>query len=307
MPLISIIMNVRNGATFLREALASVMAQTFADWELIVWDDCSTDESAKIVSEFEDSRIRYFLSSEETPLGAARDRAIRQAAGEWLAFLDQDDVWLPHKLEQQVALIDNGVGIIYGRTVLFDSRRGDLRDYDYAHEFEALPEGEIFVELFRHACFIAMSSAVLRHSAVAETGGIPDRIQVVPDYYFYVAIARRHRARAVQSVVTRYRVHTASMSASRAHRLRLHQEPLSIVKQWADDLDPRLSAYRSMTYSTSLAVEEMRSSKTALVGLKRLLADGSVFWLVSRPFVRAWRATRRRLRRPYWRRVKGDS
>ena len=71
-----------------------------------------------------------------------------QAAGEWLAFLDQDDIWLPHKLEQQMALAAGGVGIIYGRAVLFDSRRGNLRDYDYAHEFEPLPEGDIFAELF---------------------------------------------------------------------------------------------------------------------------------------------------------------
>ena len=300
MPLVSIIMNVRNGAAFLREALDSVLAQSFADWELIVWDDCSTDESASIVRQYHDDRVRYFLSPDETPLGAARDGAMRQARGEWLAFLDQDDVWLPHKLEKQVGLIDDGVGIIYGRTVLFDSRRGDVRDYDYFHEFQSLPEGDIFAELFRHACFIAMSSAVLRRSAVVEIGGVPDTIQIVPDYYLYVAIARRYHARAVQKVVCRYRLHPASMSSSRSNRLRLHAEPLSIVKQWTDSLDPRLSAYRLMTYSTFLAVEEMRSAQTALTGLKRLLADGSVLWLISRPFVRIWRAIRRRVRRPYW-------
>ncbi|MGA7461884.1 MAG: glycosyltransferase [Candidatus Korobacteraceae bacterium] len=300
MPLVSIIMNVRNGAAFLREALDSVMAQTFADWELIVWDDCSTDDSANIVSQYHDDRIRYFLSPDETPLGTARDRAICQARGEWLAFLDQDDVWLPHKLEKQMALIDDGIGIIYGRTVFFDSRRGNVCDYDYFHEFEALPEGDIFAELFRHACFIAMSSAVLRRSAVSDIGGVPDTIQVVPDYYLYAAIARHYHARAVQDIVCRYRLHPGSMSSSRRHRLRLHEEPLSIVKQWADCLDPRVSKYRRMTYSTSLALEEIRSTQTALAGMKRLVVDGSMLWLISRPFVTIWRAMRRRLRRPYW-------
>ena len=85
MPLVSVIMNVRNGASFLREALDSVLAQTFVDWELIVWDDCSTDNSAQIVSQYRDPRIRYFLSPEDTPLGKARDSAIRRASGEWLA------------------------------------------------------------------------------------------------------------------------------------------------------------------------------------------------------------------------------
>jgi hypothetical protein len=301
MPLVSVIMNVHNGAAYLHDALDSVMAQTFRDWELIVWDDRSTDASAGIVGEYRDPRVRYFLSPEETPLGKAREHAIREATGEWLAFLDQDDIWLPRKLEQQMALAtDDGVGIIYGRAVLFDSRRGNLRDYDYAHEFEPLPEGDIFVHLFREACFIAMSSAALRRSAVEEAGGIPEPIQVVPDYYLYVAVAQRYRARAVQDVVCRYRLHPGSMSASRSHRLRLHVEPIAIIDRWAGKVDPRVAAYRRMTHATALALEEMRQAGTVARGLRRLLREGSVLWLSGRPFVWAWRAIRRRLRRPYW-------
>jgi len=300
MPPVSIILNIRNGAAFLREALDSVMAQSFVDWELIAWDDRSSDDSANIVAEYADPRIRYFLSPEETPLGPARDVAMRQACGEWLAFLDQDDIWLPRKLEKQVALAAAGVGIIYGRTVLFNSRHGNLRDYDYAHEFQPLPEGEIFPQLFRDACFIAMSSVLLRRSAVEEVGGIPESIYVVPDYYLYVAIARRYQARALQEVVCRYRMHSGSMTASREHRLRLQSEPLAMLNQWADQLPPRLAAYRRMTYSTALALEEMRDRSTARKGLRRLFADGSLLWLSSRPFVRAWRSIRRRLQRACW-------
>ena len=123
MPLVSVIINVRNGAPQLREAIDSVLAQTFADWELVLWDDCSTDNSAKIIAQYGDPRIRYHLSPDDTPLGEARNRAIAHAAGEWLAFLDQDDIWLPRKLEKQLARAAPDVAIIYGRTVLFDSRR----------------------------------------------------------------------------------------------------------------------------------------------------------------------------------------
>lgn len=302
MPPVSIILNIRNGAAFLGEALDSVMVQTFSDWELIAWDDRSSDDSAKIVAGYRDSRIRYFLSPDETSLGRARDSAIRQANGEWLAFLDQDDVWLPRKLEKQMALAADRVGIIYGRAVMFDSRRGNLRDYDYTHEFQPLPEGDIFAQLFSHACFIAMSSAVLRRAAVDEVGGIPESIQLVPDYYLYTAVGRRWQARAVQEVVCRYRVHPGSMTASRELRLRLHSEPLQIVNQWEAELDSRIAAYRRMTYSTALALEEMRGLRTATAGLKRLLTDGSLRWLISRPFVQAWRRLHRRLRRPHWQR-----
>lgn len=294
---VSIIMNVRNGASFLRQALDSVMAQAFEDWELIVWDDRSTDDSSRIIAEYHDQRIRYFLSPEETPLGEARNSAIRQAKGEWLAFLDQDDVWLPRKLQQQMALADNHTGIIYGRAIQFYPS-GEERDYDYAHEFQPLPEGDIFTQLFTDSCFIAMSSAALRRSAVEEVGPIPATIRTVPDYYLYVAVARRHPARAVQGAVCRYRMHAGSMS--RTDRQRLHEEPLLIINQWADRLDPRIVAYRRMTYSTVLAVEEMRRLKTARTGFVRMLTHGSVLWLMSRPLVRSWRALRRKLRRPYW-------
>src|SRR5690242_13304217 len=101
MPQVSVIINVRDGASTLRAALDSVLGQTFRDWELIVWDDCSSDDSGSIVAGYRDPRIRYILSPEPVSLGRARQLAIEQASGEWIAFLDQDDIWLPRKLELQ--------------------------------------------------------------------------------------------------------------------------------------------------------------------------------------------------------------
>ena len=297
MPLVSIIMNVRNGAAFLREAMDCVMAQTFTDWELIVWDDCSDDDSARIIAEYQDPRVRYFLSPEETPLGKARDNAIRQATGKWLAFLDQDDLWISTKLEKQMALEDGRVGIIYGRAVLFWPS-GRKRDYDQAHEFTPLPEGDIFNELFRSACFIAMSSAVLRRSAVEEIGGIPETVEITPDYYLYIAIARRYPARAVQEVVCWYRMHGGNLSQE--SRRKVHQEALVMIDQWGEYLDPRIAAYRRGTNATALALQEIRNLASAGAGIRRLFCEGSVTWLLSRPFVHAWRRMRRRLRRPCW-------
>src|SRR5262249_18441122 len=131
-PPISVIMNVRNGEPYLQEAIDSARAQTWTDWEMIVWDDCSTDGTSDIVARYEDSRIRYYLAPEETPLGPARDQAIRQARGEWLAFLDQDDVWTSDKLVSQLALLDapggESVALLYGRTVMFDEHG---REWDF--------------------------------------------------------------------------------------------------------------------------------------------------------------------------------
>jgi glycosyltransferase involved in cell wall biosynthesis len=297
MPSVSVIMNVRNGAAFLREAVDSVMAQTFTDWELIAWDDRSTDDSARIIAAYKDPRIRYFLSTEETSLGSARQNAMRQAKGEWLAFLDQDDLWTAAKLEKQMALAGEGVGIIYGRAVLVwpDGRK---RDYDQAHEFTPLPEGDIFSELFRSACFIAMSSAVLRRSAVEETGGVPQWVELTPDYCLYVAVARRYQARALQEVVCWYRMHDSNLWQE--SRRKIHQEGLSMIDQWASSLDQTVATYRRQTHATGLALEEMRQASSMKSGIRRLFSEGSVTWLLSRPFVHVFRRARRRVQRPLW-------
>ena len=295
---VSIIMNVRNGESTLRAAIESALAQTYRDWELIVWDDHSTDDSAHVATSFTDSRIRYFLSPEETSLGQARDLAIRQANGEWLAFLDQDDIWLPTKLELQVALADSPeVGLVYGRTVCFTAG-GAERDYDHFHEFGALPEGDILAELLGRGCFIAMSSALIRSSAVTELGGIPVSIRITPDYYLYVGICRMHQARAVQEVVCRYRVHPGNMT--RTYRRESLEETLWLIESCREDLPPDQFSRRHASLSAALALEELRHRKTMRQGALRLASEGSVVWLAGRPFVYFWRTVRRRMRRPRW-------
>ena len=306
MPLISVIMNVRNGAQTLREAIDCVLAQTSQDWELIVWDDRSTDNSAAIAAEYRDPRIRYYLAPQDVPLGKARADAIRQAAGEWIAFLDQDDLWLPHKLESQLALAqnDDDVGLIYGRTVRFYPS-GFERDYDHAHEYTPLPEGDIFSQLFTDSCFIAMSSAMFRYSAIASVGGIPNEIRIIPDYYLYVAVARRYHTRAVQEVVCRYRMHADSMSHTAA--LEMHHEVLWLIDRWASQLDPQTVADCRKRHFTAIALEEMRSRTTVGHGIVRLLTQGSLASQLVRPFAFLFHVSRRNLQPPVWRRLSSKS
>src|SRR5271165_123960 len=298
MPSVSIIVNVCNGAATLREALQSALGQTCTDWEMIVWDDRSTDESAAIVSTIADPRIRYFLAPQQIPLGQARDAAIREARGEWLAFLDQDDIWLPNKLEQQLALDTSAsVGLIYGRTVDFDPD-GSERDHDYFHEFTRLPEGDISQELLGRGCFIAMSSALVRRSEVLAIGNIPDEIGITPDYFLYVAVGSRCEARAVQDVVSRCRVHPGRMTTT--YRRESTEETLWLVGRFREQVPLNVYRDRCKHTATVLAVEELRHRGTIVKGIGRLVKHGSVAWLVGRPFVHVWRRLRRKLRRPYW-------
>lgn len=100
--LVSIIMPSWNTAEFIGESIQSVINQTYKNWELIIVDDCSTDNTDEIVDDFLDKRIKYLKNDKNRGAAFARNRALRQAKGEWIAFLDSDDLWKPEKLEHQL-------------------------------------------------------------------------------------------------------------------------------------------------------------------------------------------------------------
>jgi len=114
--LISVIINCFNGEKYLREALDSVVIQTYKNWEIIFWDNQSTDISAKIFKSYKDSRLKYYLAPTHTKiLYEARNYALKKTTGDFIAFLDVDDYWLSDKLEKQIPLFnDPKVGLVYG-------------------------------------------------------------------------------------------------------------------------------------------------------------------------------------------------
>lgn len=100
--LVSVIMPSWNTGRYIAESIQSVLTQTYQNWELLIVDDASTDNTDEIVASFQDKRIRYFKNKKNLGAALTRNRAIREAKGEWIAFLDSDDLWMPNKLEYQL-------------------------------------------------------------------------------------------------------------------------------------------------------------------------------------------------------------
>lgn len=102
--LVSIITPSYNTAKFIGETIRSVQAQTYPNWEMIIVDDCSTDNTDEVVAEYQkaDERIRYFKNEKNSGAAVSRNKALREAKGRWMAFLDSDDLWVPEKLEKQL-------------------------------------------------------------------------------------------------------------------------------------------------------------------------------------------------------------
>lgn len=131
-PLVSVIMPAYNAEKTLAAAVRSVREQTVADWELLLLDDCSADATAALAQRLaaEDARIRALPNGENLGAAKTRNRALSLARGEWIAFLDSDDLWRPEKLEKQLVLAhQTGAKLLYTSYCLFSEETGLRRDY----------------------------------------------------------------------------------------------------------------------------------------------------------------------------------
>ena len=120
--LVSIIMPSYNTGRFIKETIESVLAQSYSAWELIIVDDCSTDDTDDVVNQYlVDERIRYIKNDTNCGAAVSRNRALREAKGKWIAFLDSDDLWEPDKLQKQILFMkNNGYHFSYTNYVEID-------------------------------------------------------------------------------------------------------------------------------------------------------------------------------------------
>lgn len=129
--LVSIIMPSYNTAQYISKTIQSVLDQTYINWELIIVDDCSTDNTDEIIEKYlTDSRIRYIKNARNSGAAASRNRALKEAKGRWIAFLDSDDLWEPQKLEKQIAFM-KGNGYAFSYTDYMIQLNGEWLPYVY--------------------------------------------------------------------------------------------------------------------------------------------------------------------------------
>jgi teichuronic acid biosynthesis glycosyltransferase TuaG len=128
--LVSVIMPSWNTGKFIAESIQSVIDQTYKNWELLIVDDCSTDNTDQVVASFNDDRIRYLKNKKNSGAALTRNKAIREARGEWIAFLDSDDLWFPKKLERQIKFMKkNNLVFSYHEYVKIDEESKQLNIY----------------------------------------------------------------------------------------------------------------------------------------------------------------------------------
>ena len=189
---VSVVIPTYNCAPRLLRALQSVATQTFPHVEIIVVDDGSTDDTAKSVAEWtakSGANVRYVRQSNAGP-AAARNHGMRLASGDAIAFLDADDEWGPTKLEKQMPLLKDDVGLVYCANSFVDSNGTPLTNYIRRVE---LHSGDILLPLFCDF-FLLTSAVVISKSAYQAVGEFDEELAVGEDYEFFLRLARRFHA-----------------------------------------------------------------------------------------------------------------
>lgn len=206
-PAVSVIINCLNGEKYLREAIDSVVSQTFTDWEIVLWDNGSTDSTSHI-SQAYGSRVRYFRSDETYPLGKARNLAIREARGRYIGFLDCDDLWLPRKIERQVSAFEMNAkaGLVFCNSIFF----GEGGDFGRLYAKKKPRTGMVFGELLANY-FLSLETVMIRRTALESLDEwFDDRLTVAEEKDLFLRLAYQFEAEYVDEPLAKWRVHASS-------------------------------------------------------------------------------------------------
>ncbi len=210
LPLVSIIMNCYNGEPYLREAIDSALAQTYPSWEIVFWDNCSTDSSPVIVRSYRDPRIRYFRATEHTSLGMARKLALQQALGTYFLLLDTDDLLLPEALETMVkALEGQEYALAFAGSIVIDASGNELQRW-----IPKARRGNLFEDQLRQFEIRLPAVMVRMHAMRKSDINFDGCHHSLEDYALFMSLAAEQEIRALSKIVAKYRVHDKSLSAA---------------------------------------------------------------------------------------------
>lgn len=243
-PRVSVIIPTFNATCTIAKAVESVLAQTFRDLEIIVVDDGSTDDTAAIAAAYRDRIIYIYQENQER--AAARNRGLAEASGEYVAFLDADDLWAPAKLERQVAVLDAHpeVLVVYSQATVIDGAgRPRLSGYRPRTLGSGPDEPAFMLDRLVLSNCVPMSTSVARLTAVRESGGFDVRFRYPEDWDLWLRLASRGRFTFLAEPLASYRVESEERAAAAvASEPVVAQGLLVIGKASAAGLAPELRA-----------------------------------------------------------------
>lgn len=273
---VSVILPVYGVEKYIAEAVRSVLAQTFSDFELLIIDDGSPDRSVEICQQFTDARIRI-IQQKNRGLSGARNTGIRHAQGVYLAFLDGDDLWAPEKLEKHVAHLDNApkVGLSFSRSVFVDEAGKDLETYQMpqltgitaGYLLCCNPVGNGSAPVIRRQVL----QAIGRKTASGEVGYFDESFRRAEDIecWLRIAIQTSWSLEGIPEALTLYRVNAGGLSASLLQQLASWEAVLEKTRSYAPELvaqwEPIARAYQLLYLARTAVRLRIRDLAVSLV------------------------------------------
>jgi glycosyltransferase involved in cell wall biosynthesis len=210
-PLVSIIINCHNGEKYLDKTIKSVLGQNYKHWEIIFFDNNSTDKSSFIVKKYKDRRIKYFKSQKKHSLYKARNLAISKSKGELISFLDADDWWVKSKLNKQVKVFlkDQTIDVLYSNIYLYNEKKKTKKIYIK----RKLNYGRVTQKLLDKFEISILSTVVKKN--IFNQIKFDNRYSIIGDFDFFVRLSLIKSIAAIQEPLAYYRVHDSNLTTNR--------------------------------------------------------------------------------------------
>ena len=201
-------MNCHNGAKYLRHSIASIINQTYKNWELIFWDNQSSDESKKILKSFKDKRIKYYKSLRFLNLYNARNCAIKKSKGKYLAFLDTDDWWMKNKLKKQVKkiLINKNKKLIFTNSFIYDQITKKKKIYIKKGLFNSNITQNLLDNYSISLLTVLVSKDEFRKNK------FNSKLNIIGDFDYFIKLSLRSEIDYIDETLAYYRVHNENFS-----------------------------------------------------------------------------------------------
>ena len=208
-PLVSIIMNCYNGEAYLAESIKSVLSHTYENWELIFWDNLSTDKSKEILKGFSDERIKYFKADHFSTLYEARNLAIKQSTGQLISFLDVDDWWVPEKLALQIKCFENSeVGLVYSKYFVYNEKNKKKK----LIRNKELPQGHITRQLLDDYTMGIITVIFRKELLKTFNLNFNPKYNIIGDFDFNIKLSQKVKCSCIQKTLAFFRIHGENYS-----------------------------------------------------------------------------------------------
>lgn len=207
MPKVSVIMPAYNAEKYIAEAIDSILAQTFHDFEFIILNDCSKDRTEEIILSYKDDRIVYLKNEQNLGVAATLNKGLAAAKGEYIARMDADDISLPERFACQVVFLDETpkVAVLGTAVETFDEYGNTFRN-PYRPDAAQIKIDLLFASVLAHP------SVMMRRDVILDLGGYDRDFEGLEDYELWCRVAAKHEIAVYPEVLLRYRIHSAQVT-----------------------------------------------------------------------------------------------